>query len=428
MDLHFSPLPNILAAKRPQPALTAQAPASRQALPSAASDTLSIRFGATPQAQVDAQIRDANKVFAKTMLSTVEDSATTQNTVLSPANTFLLLTLLSTGATGETRREINRVMGLPEGANKDQVIQGVKKSVADFAQLMEETGITLEQCFGVWIRQNAQWNNGFSQRLDELSAEKDHITTAEAINNWASSKTNGKITDIVKEEELAASLAVLASATYLLSNWRSAFKEARTQDKPFQGLNGTTTVPTMNQKADFPFSAENPKYDMVRMPYGQVSETGRELSMSLFLPKEGETLKSAYQALFRDGEIDAALQTLQEEYPRKLTLEVPKFTIETETNTKDALQQAGLNRVFSSNDAELKELVQDLDDMYVGVMKQKAFIDVNEKGTEAAAVDVGMIMRTSVMRENIMKFDRPFIGVIHDEQGRILFVSTVTDL
>jgi serpin B len=399
-----------------------------QALPSAGADSISIRFGALTQAAVNEGVNKASTEFAKSMLSAIADEATTSNKVFSPANTFLLATLLQTGATGATAEQLQTLTatrGLVQaGANKDQVVAGVGNFVKEFAKLMDETGITLNQNFAIWARGGKTWHPDFSTRLAKLGGQSGELINADTVNSWAAEKTNDKIKTIVSDDEVADAACVLASATYLLSNWRTQFDESWTQPQAFHGLNGDTTVQMMNQKADLPFSKAHDKFDAVRLPYGTPSDSGNELSMSVFVPKEGQDLKAVYNALFKEGEIDDQLQQLQNKRPREVMLSLPRHKLEGETDTQEVLQSLGVDRMFDDR-AEFNDMMKGI---YIGKMKQKAFIDVNEKGTEAAAVDVAIALESAIAMPEEIRADKPFLSVIHDNKGRILFVSTVTDL
>jgi serpin B len=398
-----------------------------------AMDTVSIQFGAKKaritQAKVNEGVNAASTEFATKMLAKMANTATTSNKVFSPANTFLLTAMLQAGAQGETAQELQALTGTAKlvkaGASKDQLVIGVQNYVAEFAQLMEETGITLNQSFGIWARSGEQWKPSFTQRMDVLGAEAGTLSSAANINNWAAAKTNNKIKNIVSDAEVRNASAVLASATYLLSNWRKQFKEANTRPAPFHGLQGDTTVKMMNGKFKLP-TASTPLFDSVRLAYGTESESGKELSMSLFLPKEGQDLKAVYTELFANGKIAQQLNALQDARSEDVRLSLPKHVLESETNTKEVLEQLGVDRMFGRG-ANFSDM---MDGVFVSAMKQKAYIDVNEKGTEAAAVDVAVMTRSAFRPpvEKIMTFDKPFLSVIHDDQGRILFVSTVTDL
>jgi serine protease inhibitor len=378
------------------------------------------------QAQVNSDVDQANTIFTQNVMKAIAGKATTQSTIISPANTFLLLSMINAGATGASEKEIKSVMGLKTNATKEQVVKGVQNYVAEFAKVMKETGITLEQSFGIWKEPGTQWHNDFTKRMEILGAEKGDLTGAEAINAWAASKTNNKIKTIVSDQDVRNAQSVLASATYLNSNWRKQFNDKKTFDTDFNGLNQVTKVKMMQTEDKFAFDQSNPLYDAVRMPYGKKSDSGKELSMTLFLPKDGKSLAAAYDALFANGQVSPTLKKLQSQASGKLNLMLPKFTIDTETNTKDVLSNMGLTKIFGGA-SQLTEIIKN-DSLFVSAMKQKAFIDVSEKGTEAAAVDVAVMRTLSVSMTPTMVFNKPFIGVIHDDQCRMLFINTVTDL
>jgi serpin B len=398
-------------------------------------DQVSIRFGSRPmgalmpQSLVNDAVTTSSIDFSNKMLTTLAADATSKTTVISPSNTFLLLNLLQAGATADTAQEIRNAMNLggifQKGADKDMVVKGIGNYISEMTQLMKDTGITLEQAYGIWAAPGRSWNSDFTRRVNDLKGESATLTGADQINNWAASKTNDKIKTVVTEDEVADAACVLASATYLLSNWRTQFDPESTTKATFKGKQGDTTVDMMSVNDNFKASMwdDTVPYKAVSLPYGKESASGNELSMTVFVPKEGETLESTYNHLFAEGGFAAGLTKLQNGYAPKLTVNMPKFITETETDTKKVLQKMGINRMFNEQ-AQFDEM---MDGIHIGVMKQKAFIDVNEKGTEAAAVDVAVGLECAMMPLEL-NVDKPFVSVIHDNKGRMLFVTTVTDL
>lgn len=395
-------------------------------------DQVSIRFGAQDlsQSAVNKAITESSQTFSNNMLSAMAPTATTQNTIVSPSNTYLLMQLLQTGSTGETATEIRNAMGLTglfnKGATKDQVVAGVSNYISEMTQLMADTGITLEQAYGIWAAPGRTWHPDFANRVARLKGESGTLEGAEQINNWAAQKTHDKIKSIVSDDEVADAACVLASATYLLSNWRTQFDENFTYPQTFNGANGEKTVEMMHQTADFKTlqNDDSVPYDAINLPYGEANAdpAKNELSMSIFLPKQGESVATAYNHLFAQSGLKSAVEKLNQTGAGEVELAMPKYVLESTTDTKQVMQQMGIQSAFAPG-AGFDEMMP----IHIGMMRQKAFIDVNEKGTEAAAVDVAVGFEC-VRMTNQFTVDKPFISVIHDKQGRVLFVSTVHDI
>jgi serine protease inhibitor len=449
--IHLTPPPHpIPVAIAPRNIQAPQPEAIIIQTPNQATDSISIRFAAKKptaktgkakaspkkeiqtekavlsQADVNQQVVDGSKRFANKMLASLADSATAKSTIISPANTFMLLNLLQLGAKADTSTEIRNALGYGNTkATQDQLTAGVKSYIQELENLMSETGITLKQAYGIWAKPGEEWKASFLQRLGQLGGQHGDLVSADTINSWCKEKTNGKIKTIVTDNDIRTAVSVLASATYLLSNWRTQFDEKKTDVQEFNGLAGTTRVKMMHSAK--PFSViGNDKFTAISLPYGKESNSGKELKMSFFLPQGKNSLKQTYQALFAQNGVQTALSELQDTPPKKVLLSLPKFVIESETDTKAVLEQMGMSKAFSGQ-ANFEDMMKKVQ---IGKMKQKAFIDVNEKGTEAAAVDVAIMTRSAVMPTITpsLVFDRPFIGVIHDQDGRVLFVNTITDL
>jgi serpin B len=338
----------------------------------------------------------------------------------------MLLNLLQLGAKEGTSTEIRNALGYGKTkATQDQLTSGVKAYIQDLDNLMSETGITLKQAYGIWARPGEEWKSSFLKRLGQLGGQHGDLVSADTINNWCKEKTNGKIKSIVTDNDIRSAVSVLASATYLLSNWRTEFDEKKTTVQEFNGKAGVTRVKMMHSNKPFRFISTE-QLGAVSLPYGKASDSGKELTMSFFLPQGDNDLKQTYNLLFKDNRLQDVLSELQGSYPQKVQLSLPKFVIESETDTKAVLEKMGMSKAFSgqANFEDMMNAVQ------IGKMKQKAYIDVNEKGTEAAAVDVAVMTRgmSRPSATPTLTFDRPFIGVIHDQDGRVLFVNTITDL
>jgi serpin B len=213
----------------------------------------------------------------------------------------------------------------------------------------------------------------------------------------------------------------------LLSNWRTQFEEENTFKQTFNGASGEKSVDMMHQKADFKTLQNDASlpYDAINLPYGEANAdpAKNELSMSIFLPKEGESVATAYNQLFAQNGLKSAVAKLSQARAGEVELSMPKYVLESTTDTKDVMKQMGIQSAFDD-----RARFDDMMPIYIGFMRQKAFIDVNEKGTEAAAVDVAGGLEFCVSVTNQFTVDKPFISVIHDKQGRVLFVSTVHNI
>jgi serpin B len=252
----------------------------------------------------------------------------------------------------------------------------------------------------------------------------DFITATEnarkTINAWVEKKTNGKIKDLISPGVLdSMTRLVLTNAIYFKGNWAKQFKENRTQDAPFTLADGKKIeVAMMNQKAEFGYM-ETDTFQALELPY-----VDEELSMVILLPKEIDALNEFEKALTTEN----LNQRLAEIHKCEVVVFVPKFKTTSQFSLADVLKSMGMKDAFSS-DADFSG-INGKRDLFISAVIHKAFVEVNEEGTEAAAA-TGVVMRlTSVGPAAIPVFraDHPFLFLIRDNlSGSILFIGRVVN-
>ncbi|MBU0640477.1 MAG: serpin family protein [Planctomycetes bacterium] len=239
-----------------------------------------------------------------------------------------------------------------------------------------------------------------------------------AINEWVSQETKGKIKDLIPAGALTSlTRLVLTNAIYFKAAWAEPFEESATADGSFTLLDGSpVTVPMMTQVAGFRYAAGD-GYQAIELPY-----EGRELSMVVLLPDAGnfEAFEVALDAVTLQGIVDALAA-------REIRLTTPRFTFEWSVGLTEALSMLGMPLAFSANadfsgmDGTHGLLIQDV--------LHKAFVAVDEEGTEAAAATAVIVGLTAVPPPALsVTVDRPFVFLIRDvETGAILFLGRVVN-
>jgi len=250
--------------------------------------------------------------------------------------------------------------------------------------------------------------------LDFVKAPEESRIT---INDWVSDQTEGRIEDLIPQGEIdALTRLVLANAIYFNAAWLNPFEEERTQDGPFYLLDGgEVTVPMMRQTELFGY-AEGEGYQAVELPYD-----GSELSMVILLPRQGEF--EAFEGSLNAARVDAVLKELAH---KQVALTLPKFEFESGFRLVEALAAMGMPVAFS-DEADFSGMTGNLD-LFISAVIHKAFVSVDEAGTEAAAATaVVMEMKAARPTELVeVTVDRPFVFLIRDIQsGAILFVGRV---
>lgn len=330
-----------------------------------------------------------------------------ENIVVSPYSAGVLLSMLEAGAEGETRVELDNALNGAAFGKEDNESEG---------------GVVLESTNSVWI------SDDFSIRNRYVSLLEDHYdafittqnfsdpATVQEINNWCSEHTSGKITKII--DRIGPDMVmILVNALYFNAPWASAFDEDATAEGIFHGRNGDASVPMMSRKAMYNY-AEYQGARMIEIPY-----VGGRYAMYLVLPPSGMPLDAILPHIGED-QYNAAMSLLK---PQEIFLRMPKFKQETSLTLNQTLEKMGVRTAFTSA-ADFKG-ISVMGPLKLDVVKQKCYIDVSEKGTEAAAVTSGQIRMTSVRPVVTMNVDRPFLFIIADAEDKdILFAGKIVNL
>ena len=257
-------------------------------------------------------------------------------------------------------------------------------------------------------------NYGAGLRLLDFAGapEESRIT----INNLVSDQTEGKIKDLIKQGIISSiTRMVLTNAIYFNAAWQFPFDEDNTNEARFHLLNGSDiTVQMMHHTEGFGY-ADGDSFQAVELKYD-----GGELSMLILLPEEDKF--TGFEAALNSQKLDAIIGNLE---MRNIILSMPKFDYESEFSLKDTLEALGMKDVFSMN-ADFSGMTGNFD-LFIKDVVHKAFVSVDEAGTEAAAASaVIMDLKAGPGSPVEVTIDRPFIYLIRDiETGTILFAGRV---
>jgi len=243
--------------------------------------------------------------------------------------------------------------------------------------------------------------------------EKSRVT----INDWVSDQTEGRITDLIPHGAIdALTRLVLTNAIYFNAAWEHPFDEDITADGPFYLLDGRqVSVPMMKQTEWFGYT-EGKGYQAVELLYD-----GDELSMVILLPEAGNF--EAFEEGLQAQQVDTIINDLQS---TGVTLTMPKFEFDSEFSLKDTLEDMGMRDAFSPGDADFSGMTGNRD-LFISAVIHKAFVSVDEAGTEAAAATAVVIKMSAAPGLPVeVTIDHPFIFLIRDiETDAILFVGRV---
>lgn len=348
----------------------------------------------------------------------------------SPYSIETALSMVAVGAKGDTRLEMCKVLGLPqelesqiqEARNLYEIINGGDEE----RQYVMHTGnaiwpadrYRLQENYINCVRDNF---GGGLQRLDYIN---DSPGAAKIINEWVSEQTHEKIPTIVSADDLGRFTSmVLTNAIYFKGDWSEEFKEIDTKKENFYVSNEESVKRDLMHRSGSYHYAEDDEVQVLDMPY-----KGEELSMLVVLPKEIEGL-SAVESSWTSEKYDGWCQQLK--YIETVALSFPKFKLETEIRLSKILKEMGMLKVFDdfANLSGIYEKDEKL--MKISEVIHKAFVEVNEKGTEAAAATVVTMICASALVSpsppTVFCADRPFMFFIrHRATNKILFVGKYT--
>ena len=359
------------------------------------------------------------------------------NLFFSPYSISTALAMTAAGARGNTEREMATVLHFPmeDVAGKASFISR-ERVVASFGSLQEglvasrETrGYELHVANSLWGQHDYPFKVSFLDLIGKHFGggfnTADFVRDAEAervrINAWVEGETREKIKDLIPPGGVdQMTTLVLTNAVYFKGQWLSRFDEERTTDAVFHGTHADATVPMMYQKGDFQYF-ENDVVQVLEMPY-----VGENVSMLVLLPRtDGPRGLEVLEASLTPEMLSDWSARLREQ---DVKVYFPRFEMTWGTEEiSDHLKALGIRDAFGEK-ADFSGM-SDLNDLFIDSVFHKAFVAVNEEGTEAAAATAVVMARTIMVQETIFRADHPFLFVIRDDAtGSILFMGRVADL
>ncbi|MCL0053158.1 serpin family protein [Dehalococcoidales bacterium] len=382
---------------------------------------------ASPDVNDVTTLVDGNNAFAFDLYQALREAD--GNLFYSPYSISLALAMTYAGARGETEQQMADTLHfiLPQ----DRLHPAFSSLDTELARRGEGAkgkdgeGFQLNIVNAIWGQKGYQFlptfldllaeNYGAGLRiLDFVNAPEESRIT---INNWVSDQTEGRIKDLIPPGLIDAfTRLVLTNAIYFNAAWQYPFNENMTEDGLFYLLDGgEVTVPMMKQAKMFGY-AEGDGYQAVELPYD-----GGELSMVLLLPEAGHF--ESFEGSLDTQQVSAILERLEH---RQVALTMPKFEFESSFSLKETLAGMGMPIAFTAG-ADFSGMTGNRE-LFIRDVVHKAFVSVDEAGTEAAAATAVVMPVSLPVYPLEVTVDRPFIFLIRDiETGAILFVGRVVD-
>ena len=369
----------------------------------------------------DREMVKAINTFTFDLFKEVVDAEGTENIFISPFSVSYALGMTYNGARGATAEAMSDV--LKYGGLDNQKINRTYKNLMDMLTQLDPK-VIFKIANSIWYRQGFRVEQSFldinSEYFDSKVAGLNFgdRKSCDIINKWVSEATHGKIEGIITPPIDPLMMMYLVNAIYFKGTWDSEFKESRTRPEPFYLTDGSEIkCDMMYQESDYSFF-RNPEYTVIDMPYGN-----RSFSMAAFLPADGKKVDDLIAQL--DEESWSKLGNLMSRDEVKLYL--PKFKLEYKLKMNEVLQALGMDIAFTPHKADFTG-ISPTDTLYISEVLHKTFVQVDEKGTEAAAATSVGVMALSAMpmEPMVIRFDRPFVYIIYDKTfGTILFMGKV---
>jgi len=338
-----------------------------------------------------------------------------KNVLISPFSAYVCLSMVLNGAAGNT---LSKVLGATSG-----LAELNKKNESLKSSLSSSLGVQLKIANAIFGNKGT-FKKEFVSVCQEVYGAEAHTEpfsnkTVEIINAWCNEKTNGKISKILDQLDPNEKM-VLINAIYYKGGWLNQFKTTNTVDDKFTLDNGEQQPVKMMHHFQKGFSYfKGDKFSSIALPY-----KGENQAMYIFLP-DPEVKLSALQAEFNEANWKSWMSSFKRE---NVNVSLPKFKIEYSTRLNDSLKSMGMTDAFSEGVADFSKMCDEAS--WLSRVLQKTFMDVNEEGTEAAAVTAAVMMSRSISMQppKIIEFrvDRPFIlALVDNESGEILFIGSV---
>ena len=352
---------------------------------------------------------------------------TGQNLFYSPSSLSIALAMTCMGARGNTAEQLNKALHW-EGLSQDKLHDHEREFL--FALQESNTkGNELAAANRLFVQKDFPLKQGFVEgtkkfydaEIASVDYQKDAEGATREVNKWVEEKTEQKIKNLIAQGVFnGRTRLTLVNAIYFKGFWKNQFdKEATYDQKFFVSTRDEIQVKMMHLESSFKLHIAQ-TYQVLEMPY-----KGNELSMIILLPHEVDGLVKLEEDLTYD-KLQSAIESVSEKFQREVKVSLPRFKLTQQFLLKNILAKMGAKDMFSEFDADFTGITPGPEKLYVSHVIHRAFVEVNEKGTEAAAATAVDAMDNCAMPLNNPVFcaDHPFLFIIyHKKSNAILFMG-----
>jgi serpin B len=356
--------------------------------------------------------------FGLKLFSRINGVEQSKNVFISPFSVSMAIGMALNGADGATLDSMKQVL-----ERSNLTLQEINDSYKNISSILThlDSKVVFQIANSIWYKNDLEVLPTFLNDCrtyfdaEAASLDFDSPSAVETINNWVNSKTSGKIPTILNQIS-PEEVMFLINAIYFKGTWSYQFDPSKTIDTTFTpSLGNTVPCKMMKQKARYAYHATD-QLQIIDLPYGD-----RLFSMTIILPQEGMNIDQ-FAAELTQQQWDAMVHSLDS---AEVELSMPKFKLEYEKTLNDELIAMGMGIAFGDF-ANFSRIAQA--SLFITNVKHKTFVEVNEEGTEAAAVTSVGVGITSVPSIPSMHIDHPFIFAIREHKsGTILFIGKIVN-
>lgn len=366
-------------------------------------------------------LNSSNRFGFKLFREIAASGAAGENIFISPLSASYALAMCYNAAAGETREEIASTLELAGLTPED-----INESYLSLTSLL----LNLDPAVEVNIANSLWYREGLAVKQEYIDLERTYFDAvvrgldfnkdwaADTINAWVKAETRGKIDKIVKKPIMPDAVAYLINAIYFKGDWTLSFDTATTAPGPFYLADGSTVMVELMSCDTTQSYFKNDLFQAVDLPYGD-----GQFAMTILLPREGKTTGDIL-AEMSDANWAQWMGGFQEQ---PVPLYLPKFRLSYEVTLNQMLQAMGMLAAFAPGRADFANMVPS-EGLYISTVKQKSFVQVDEQGTEAAAVTAVEFITVVADPELTMRVDHPFIFAVRERvSGTVLFIGLIAE-
>lgn len=342
------------------------------------------------------------------------------NLFVSPLSTYYALLIAYEGARNETKTEFEKVLHIDDSEYLSNF-----KDFSDNLISWRDSSNYLNISNAIWIQKDFSVIEDYKNKIIEKYSSdlktvdfKQKITASNEINNWVTNKTNGLIKDIICPNEINTDTRlIISNAIYFIGKWGDEFDKRFTKSDDFYSINKEKSEVDFMNKTEYLEYYENTDFQFISKPY-----EGYDKSFCIILPKNRSGLIDI-ENIFSNTTLDTIINNTDH---LKVKLSIPKFKLETTYSLKEPLIKLGLEKAFTPH-ADFSGITSEVP-LLINKVHHKAYIEINEEKTEAAAATIVEMMDGSaggsLPKTKMFKADHPFTFMIIDNKTKgIIFIG-----